>query len=137
MGRKDRADLPAMSNEGSQIRARRERLGMGIKDLAAEADVSRDTLSDLESGTKDFRQATLGKVQRALDRLEVEAGLDAPPASESTPAGLVRFTVKGVYGVEALVVEGPVGDIAELEAAVDRIMRRVQGRTEDPPVVTP
>lgn len=129
MGRKNRADLPDMSNEGSQVRARRERLGMGIRDLAKEAGVSRDTLSDMESGTKDFRQATLGKVLRALDRIEEEVGFDSPPAddAESEPK-IVRYRVEGAYGVEALVVEGPVENIAELEASVDRIMRRLQGR---------
>jgi len=132
MGRKDRAHLLDMSNEGSQVRARRERLGMGIKDLAAEAGVSRDTLSDLETGAKDFRQATLYKVLRALDRIEEESGIDTPPQSEGpTNAGLVRFEVKGVYGAEALVVEGPIENIAELEEAVDRIMRRVQGRANE------
>jgi len=133
MGRKDRAHLLDMSNEGSQVRARRERLGMGIKDLAAEAGVSRDTLSDLESGTKDFRQATLYKVLRALDRIEEESGIDTPPPSEgpTNAPGLVRFEVKGVYGAEALVVEGPIENINELEEAVDRIMRRVQGRADE------
>lgn len=132
MGRKDRADLPAMGNEGHQVKARRERLGMDIKALATEAGVSRDTLSDLESGTKDYRQTTLEKVLRALERIEQEAGIDAPAAAVEDPH-MVRFTVKGVYGAEALVVEGPVGDIAELEAAVDRIMRRIQGREDDRP----
>jgi len=133
VARKEGADLPDMDTEGSQVRARRERLGMGIKDLAAEAGVSRDTLSDLESGTKDFRQATLFKVQRALDDLEREAGIDAPPQGEgpTTNPTLVRFEVKGVYGAEALVVEGPIENIAELEEAVDRIMRRVQGRSAE------
>lgn len=130
MGRKEQADLPAVSDEGSQVQARRERLGMGIKELAAEAGVSRDTLSDLESGTKDYRQTTLGKVLRALARIEQEAGLDTPLPPPSGEPHLVRFEVKGVYGAEALVVEGPVEDIAELEAAVDRIMRRVQARDD-------
>lgn len=135
MGRKDRADLPDMSNEGSQVRARRERLGMGIRDLAREAGVSRDTLSDMESGTKDFRQTTLAKVMRALDRIEEEAGFDAPPPATEESGHVVRFEVKGVYGADALVVEGPIEDIAELEAAVDRIMRRIQGRGDTPPNV--
>lgn len=114
-------------SEGAQVKARRERLGMAIKDLAQESKVSRDTLSDLESGTKDFRQATLGKVLRALDRLEEESGVDVPPVVHH---GVVRYVVEGVYGAEALVVEGPVENIAELEASVDRIMRRLQGRAD-------
>lgn len=129
------AYLALVTDEGAQVRARRERLGMAIRDLATEAEVSRDTLSDMESGAKDFRQATLGKVLRALDRLETEMGIDAPlPEQTQAPAGgIVRYSVQGVYGAEALVVEGPVANIAELEASVDRIMRRIQGRTETAP----
>ena len=72
----------------------------------------------------------LGKVTRALHRSEAEAGIAVGAPIEGTNStGLVRFTVKGVYGVEAVVLEGPVDNIAELEASLDRIMRRVAGRS--------
>lgn len=127
------AYLAVVTDEGAQVRARRERLGMAIRDLATEAEVSRDTLSDMESGAKDFRQATLGKVLRALDRLEAEMGIGAPLPEQIAPGGVVRYVVQGVYGAEALVVEGPVANIAELEASVNRIMLRIQGRAETAP----
>ena len=59
---------------------------------------------------------------------EHEMGMDMPSQVQPTPAadpGFVRIKVENVYGARALIVEGPVGDLAELEAAVDRIMRRL------------
>lgn len=124
MSRNELAQCGAMSNEGSRITERRERLGLNKSELAKEAGVHRDTLSDIEGG-KGFQAATLAKIEETLSRREQEAGIGAPATS-----GVVRYVVQGVYGAEALVVEGPVANIGELEASVDRIMRRIQGRTE-------
>lgn len=117
---------------GREITARRERLGLLVKDLAAQAGVSRDTLSDWERGTRRPQHQTVDAVVAALDRLEEEMGIDAPAPGQESKPGMVRFEVTGVYGAEALVVEGPVDSIAELEAAVDRIMRGAQRRADAP-----
>lgn len=114
-------------NDGDRVRARREQMGLNVTDMAKEAGVSRDTLSDLESGKRAPHPSTLAKVVEALTRLEEEMGMDAPTPG---PNNLVRYVVNGVYGAESLVVEGPVDNIAELEESVDRIMRRIQGRGE-------
>lgn len=128
-----------MRTDGADVTRRRERLKFEIYELADEAGVNRDTLSDWESGkTKRPQTETVNKVLSTLDRLEQEMGFNAPPARHpENEEHLVRFTVKGVYGAEALVVEGPVDDIAELEAAVDRIMRRIQGRADEPTIEQP
>jgi DNA-binding XRE family transcriptional regulator len=125
MSRNELAQSGAMSNEGTRVTERRERLKLNKSELAKESGVHRDTITDIENG-KGFQAATMGKIDETLTRLEQEAGLDVPQAT----SGLVRYSVEGVYGAKALVVEGPVANIAELEASVDRIMRRIQGRGE-------
>lgn len=116
-------------NAGAEIQARRLRLGMSVKGLAEKAGIDRGRLAALEAGDANVRATTIGAVRSALLRLEHEMGMDQP--AESVPgAGTVRYSVKGVYGAEALVVEGPVANIADLEASVDRIMRRIQGRRD-------
>lgn len=123
MGRMDRQEFDPMSTEGPRIKARRERLGMTIQQLAREAGVSRDTLSDMESGTKDFRRLTLTKVQRALDEAEAEAGIDAPEVVESADEGqLVEFEVEG----NRVIVRGPVANADELAAMVARLIRETR-----------
>jgi transcriptional regulator with XRE-family HTH domain len=115
-----------MSEEGRRITERRERLKLNKSELARESDVHRDTITDIEAG-KGFQAATLAKLDETLTRLEVEAGIGVPTKPQS---GVVRFTVEGVYGAKALVVEGSVENLAELEESVDRIMRRIGGRGE-------
>jgi len=119
----------AMRTDGDQVRARRKRMGLRQSELAAQAEITRDTLSDWENGKRNPHPETVEKVLSALDRLEEEMGFHAPPAEERP--GLVRYVVKGVYGAESLVVEGPVENITELEASVDRIMRGLRAAEPD------
>lgn len=111
---------------------RRQRLHMSQDEVATEAGVNRDTVGAVESGKGS--PASRRKVDDALTRLEQQAGLGPieedrapePQDDDAAPAGFIRFKVEGVYGAKALVVEGPVENLPELEAAVDRIMRRLQ-----------
>lgn len=126
MARNELAQSGGMSEEGQRITERRERLKLNKSELARESDVHRDTITDIEGG-KGFQAATLAKLDETLTRLEAEAGIGVPAKPQP---GLVRFRVEGVYGTEALVVEGSIDNLAELEASVDRIMRRIGGRGE-------
>lgn len=63
----------------------------------------------------------------ALAQFAQQAGEnESASGAGDKPAGVVRFIVKNVYGAEALVVEVPPENVEALEAAVDRIMRRMQ-----------
>jgi transcriptional regulator with XRE-family HTH domain len=124
------ARLSAVEDDsaGGRIRARRKRLGMTIGALADHAKVDRDTLSAWERGVTDPHTSTAGKVERALDELEHELGMDLPSVvSQPVPVGdpdegMVEFTVEGVYGVRSVVVKGPIRDIAELRRAVSDLI---------------
>ena len=114
---------PVRTASGRDIAARRDRIGLTKTELAKEARVNRDTLSDWEAGKRNPHPDTVEAVLTALDRLEEEMGITAPPPSHTAAPGMLRFEVTGVYGAEALVVEGPIENLAELEAMIDRIMR--------------
>lgn len=132
MARRDREHSGVMSEVGKEIRRRRRRLfGPGGTELtqaqlADEAGVNRDTIGAIETG-KGFTQRTLTAIETALERLEAEAGLDIPAASEDDGEGVSvwEFEVKGV-GDATVVVRGPVHDAAELEESVIRILRRMR-----------
>lgn len=52
---------------GEAVRYTREREGMTQEDLAAEADVHPTWISDVETGKKDLRWSSLGKIAAGLD----------------------------------------------------------------------
>lgn len=110
---------------GAQIRARRERMSWSARAFATRAGFNRGTLTDVETDAPTVRETSYAAAERTLDELEEELGYDKPGDH------VVRFVVRGVYGAEALVVEGPVEDIAALEASVDRIMRGLRGSERD------
>lgn len=120
-------DLGGSDDSGDRIRSRRERLGLSRTRLAEMAHVDRDTLTKLEEGLTKARGTTVAAILRVLDELEEETGMADPHPNNN--GGIVRFEVKGVYGAESLVIEGPVENIAELQEAVDRLLRR---RETDP-----
>jgi transcriptional regulator with XRE-family HTH domain len=100
--------------------------GTRLADLAG---VSREHLSEIESGRKAPSDEWLRRVELALDRYERETGQDEPVDPEAPR--LVRIEVPNVYGARALIMEGPIDDLPALEAAVDRIMRRLQAGADD------
>lgn len=118
-----------METEGRAVKQRRKRLGMSQDELAHEAGVNRDTLGAIEAG-KGFRRASLTKIENALNRLEDEAGIDSPAGvSDLTRDKLVEFRVEGVLGTHAVVVKGPIEDVATFEDSVARILRKLQSES--------
>lgn len=133
------ARFPSVDSDngpGARIRARRKSLGMSASRLADMAEVSREHLSAVENGHRVPSVEWERRVYLAMERYGHETGQDEPtPTPAEAPSaeqGFIRFKVEGVYGAKALVVEGPVENIAELEAAVDRIMRRLQSPDATP-----
>lgn len=107
---------------------------MTQEEIGKESGLNRDTVSAVEAGKGSA--ASQRRVDAALTRLEAEAGLtpfgaESAPEREDDKPHVVRFEVQGVYGAKALIVEGPVEDLPALEAAVDRIMRRLAGEQKD------
>jgi transcriptional regulator with XRE-family HTH domain len=116
---------------GAEVKARRERLRMTISELAAEAGISRDTLSDLEVGAKTPQPKTVGKVLDALARVETEAygatGVDVPAP---TTAEQREIVVEGDLGVR-VTVKGPISDRDGLVDSVAKIMRSIRESSPD------
>lgn len=127
MAARNTANSSDVSDDGDRIRARRERLGVDKRHLAAEAGISRETLAAIEGG-QGFRRTSLTKIERVLDRLEEEAGMtEQPPAPTNAPR-MVVVRIKSEHG--EVVVEGPVEDIATLRAEALALLRGM-ARPED------
>lgn len=119
------ARLSAVDDDsGARIAQRREDLGMSVKSLAERAGIDRGVLTRIEKG-QGARTTSVRLVERALDELEHEMGIDVPsvvaqPVGDPE-GGLVEFTVEGHFGVKA-VVKGPIRDIDKLQEAVGRLI---------------
>lgn len=129
MARLDAEDLPDMGDEGEQVKARRERLGVDAVDLAEAAGIHRNTLAALEKGQSGTR-VTLVKVMRALEELELEAGISAPPAAAPERSESQHVIVRLKNDVGEVVVEGPVDDLAALEASAARLLSAMRPTSE-------
>jgi len=130
MARLSREQSGGMSSEvGARVRARRERIGWDVKRLAAEAGVHRTTLTALESG-QGVRGTSRAKIEKALDDAEKEMGItDTPAAASASDSDLIEFEISGVFGVERIVVRGPIADHEILAADVARIVRDIRATT--------
>ena len=120
-------------NEGAEVQARRERLGMDKKQLAIEAGVSRQTLAEIEAG-KGFRASSLTKIVRALERAEAEAGITGTPAQGVESSDFIEFDVSGDFGVH-VIVKGPIRDADLLRRQVAELVRDIRntkGEDRDP-----
>jgi transcriptional regulator with XRE-family HTH domain len=97
----------------------RRRVGHGIPvaELARMAGVDRNYLAKALKGRQQVSDTFIGKVTRALEDFEGESGADLPD-------DYVEFHVAGDAGVTAI-VKGPVRNMAELEAAVSRLIAQM------------
>lgn len=129
-----RASVAAVTDgAGQRIKDRRERLGVPVKALAERAGVDRGRLAEIERGVaSNVRPATIGAIERALDALEAERGLDAdlPPGAHriGDPADdLIEFIIEGTDGIKA-VVKGPIRDMDEMQAAAQKLIAGMRVR---------
>jgi transcriptional regulator with XRE-family HTH domain len=122
---------PVNTGRAESIRARRVSLGISAKELALRAGVDRGTLAALEAGDERVRDSTFGAVERALDVLEQEIGVEAF-ANSGNSNDTVEFRVSGDFGVD-VVVKGPVRDMDALEASVSRLLDRLRAERNDKP----
>jgi transcriptional regulator with XRE-family HTH domain len=105
-------------SRGTEIRRRRQAHGIkSVHQFADKSGVSRDAITAAEAGTAST--ATYERLEAWLDRYDAFTGNDE---DDQKPV-IVRATIAAI-GVE-FAVEGPVEDLAELEAAVERLVRGV------------
>lgn len=118
--------LPLVSQQsaerGIEIKRRRARLGIAsLSEFARASGIPRKTLAAVEDGTAQERSYI--KTEKWLDDFEHETG--DPTDEELASHGLVKFSVGGDFGV-SVIVEGPVTNMPEMEAAVGRLLDRLR-----------
>ena len=105
-------------DDRARIKARRNRLGMSLRDLEKESGVNRATITSVEQGDKNVRPASVKAITAALDRLEAE--ISGPYDDDASR--IVTFRLQGNFGVD-VTLQGPVDNLDELEASVTRLLK--------------
>lgn len=107
-------------DRGAAIKRRRLALGIkSVNEFAKATGIDRGAVTRAEAGTAS--EGTLDRLEAWLDDFEKETG-------EDEPGEPLRITMRGVYGIEEIVVEGPVDHPDELVASVARLMDELRTR---------
>lgn len=105
---------------------------MSVSQLHREAKVSREAIDAAEAGTAS--EVTYARLEAWFDAFEEEVGVDAPPPQAGDPH---MVTIRGTRGGDIdVVVSGPIENIEQLAATVERLLRNTEERksqAEDDP----
>lgn len=118
----NRAESLPMSTEtrGHAIKARRLALGIkSLREFAERTGVDRQAITRAEAGAGS--ESTYERLEAWLSRFEEETGHDEPAGDD-----YIEYRLSGVFGVDSIVVKGPVRDAAELERSVARLVRELR-----------
>lgn len=123
---------PALVAVGQQLEAERKRLTLDKDDLARLAKMSRTTLDKVLKGGG-ASENSIDRVRRALVDFDIETrrrgeGSDVVPLRRHGD-DTVTFRLKGNFGVD-VTLQGPVGDLDELEKSVTRLIREMRENDE-------
>lgn len=122
-------------DRGAVIARRIDALGISDREWHTQTGIDRKTLHRAIRNEPGTRASTYTAIEAELDKLE--AKVTGQAVAQRTPEmprpNVIRVEVQGVYGAKALVFEAGPENIAELEAMVDRIMRRLAGEQNDDP----
>lgn len=128
MARKRAEHSGVMGDDAERLRARRQRLDLSQEALAQKAHVNRDTIAAIERG-QGFRRSSLTKIEKALDDLEHEAGLDVPPPEPEQQ--LVEFEVRIEGEPTITVVARGRGAREEIREEIAALVRRLRANEKN------
>ena len=123
-GKAESANVTDNAQRARALMDQMTRLGLSGRELAAETGVARGTVGKALEGTAS--RGTYERLEAYLNDLDRDSDAEFVPAEpvKSPKEGLVEFRLSGNFGVD-VVVSGPVSDLAELEAAVGRLLSKM------------
>lgn len=120
------AVVTEQEGRGAQLKARAERIGIPIAELADRVGLTREQLgkifNDKVPGSRAF-----GKIERVLDEIDAEHG--RAPTHISTGAGQIEIEAEGVFGIGRIVIRGERNEAEEsLVSIIERLRRGEEER---------
>ncbi|HSL57953.1 MAG TPA: XRE family transcriptional regulator [Acidimicrobiales bacterium] len=145
MSKVERAAAP-QDRLGEVVRSRRERLGIGVRELARATGLSPSFISQMERGLVRPRITSLHLVARELDTTAQSLLAEADPVgsivtrageaptvehTDDPDSGVVRTLVAGARGLTAMEITGAVGEFGDpYEHPGEELLIVVRGRVE-------
>jgi hypothetical protein len=129
------ADLPTVDDDeqrqrrAQEIQRRLEALGIGDREFHRATGIDRKTLNRAVQANPSTRPSTYAAIEAGLTKLEEHMTPPMPPPTEGGP-GTVTFKLTGNFGVD-VVVQGPVENLDELEASVEKLLRGMRNPSTD------
>lgn len=125
------ADFAVVTSErGDQIQERLNALGITDRQWHDRTGIDRKTLRRAINGDAAVRANTYRQIEDWLTRLEKEKGSFDGPTGETEDPHVVTFKLSGNFGVD-VAVSGPVENIDELRATVEKLIRGMGQRSTD------
>lgn len=126
------SSLVSNQERGEAIKRRRLALDIGSHskfEAVSEGKFPRSTVKRAEDGNASPN--TYDAIELWLDRAEARQG--GPTAVESElPAEPIRIEMHGVYGIDQIIVTGPVDRPDEVAETIGKVMDRIRAQAEGP-----
>jgi len=114
------------SGQAAALKARVDRLGIGLEELSEKVGITREQLGKILNG-KVPNSRSFGVIERIVEGFEVEHG--RAPLHTTTGAGQIEIEAEGVYGIARFVVRG---DAVDAEASFARLLDQLKSKYSTP-----
>lgn len=113
--------VPTRADRGARIERRMRLIGISQRAFAEHAKISRVTVKKAVDGDEGVLERNLLRIEKALDELEEEMGIEPEEQQHVGAAGPLAFRMTTPDGME-IIVSGPVEDADEMRQQVMKLI---------------
>lgn len=113
--------VPTRADRGAWIERRMRLIGISQRAFAEHAGINRATVKKAVEGDEGVLERNLRRIEKALDDLEEEMGIEPEDLSRQGGAGPLTFQMTTPDGME-IIVSGPVEDADMLREQVTKLI---------------
>lgn len=120
---------PALSraDRGARIERRMRLMGVSRRAFAEDTGISRATVTKAIEGDEGLLERNLRRIEKALDGLEEEMGIEPEDLRQASSSGPLTFQMTTPDGME-IIVSGPVEDADKLREQVTKLIEEFKGK---------
>jgi hypothetical protein len=120
--------VASRADRGAWIERRMRLMGISQRAFAEHAKISRVTVKKAVDGDEGVLERNLRRIEKALDDLEEEMGIEPEDLQQASSSGPLTFQMTTPDGME-IIVSGPVEDADKLREQVTKLIEEFKGKT--------